>query len=155
VKVPPARQSAGVDKQVGAFIDKFDATVARQIRSIRKALRRRLPGAIEMVYDNYNFFVIGYGPNERASEAVLSLVAQAKGVSVCFIQGARLSDPLGVLSGSGKQTRFLRLENAKSLAQAEVEALIQAALELGKTPMPGTNGYTVVKSVSAKQRPRR
>ncbi|MDQ6759599.1 MAG: hypothetical protein M3Z32_07010 [Acidobacteriota bacterium] len=55
------------------FIDKFDPEVAGQIRSVRNALRKRLPGAVELIYDNYIFFVIGYGPNERASEVVLSI----------------------------------------------------------------------------------
>lgn len=137
------------------FIEKFDPEVAREIWSVRKALRKRLPGAVELIYDNYNFLVIGYGPNERASEAVLSIAAQAKGVSICFIQGAKLPDPTKVLSGSGNQTRNLRLENAEVVSRAEVEELIKAALALGKTPMPKTNGYTVIKSVSDKQRPRR
>ena len=143
------------ESRLNGFIDKFDAAVARQIRSVRKALRKRLPGAVELIYDNYNFFVIGYGPNERASEAVLSITAQAKGVSICFIQGAKLPDPAGILSGGGNQTRFLRLENAEVLSRLEVEALIRAALALGKTPMPTAKGYTVIKSVSVKQRPRR
>jgi hypothetical protein len=144
-----------VEVQLNGFIDKFAPEVARQIRSVRKALRKRLPGAVEMVYDNYNFFVIGYGPNERASEAVLSIAAQAKGVSICFIQGAKLKDPATILSGSGNQTRNLRLDDAKFLLRAEVEELIAAAIALGKTPMPEAQGYTVIKSVSEKQRPRR
>jgi hypothetical protein len=36
-----------------------------------------------------------------------------------------------------------------------VEALLIEALALAKTPMPTTKGYTVIKSISAKQRPRR
>jgi hypothetical protein len=149
----PSAESIQV--QLEGFIDKFAPGVARQIRAARKALRKRLPGAVEMVYDNYNFFVIGYGPNERASEAVLSIAAQAKGVSICFIQGARLKDPAKILTGSGNQTRSVRLADAKFLLQPEVEELISAALALGKTPMPETRGFTVIKSVSQKQRLRR
>ena len=144
-----------VEVRLNGFIDKFDSDVARLIRSVRKALRKRLPGAVEMVYDNYNFFVIGYGPNERASEAVLSIAAQAKGVSICFIHGAKLQDPAKILSGSGNQTRSLRVDDSKFLLRAEVEELITAALALGTTPMPKAKGYTVIKSVSEKQRPRR
>ncbi len=96
---------------------------------------------VELVYENYNCFVIGYGPNERASEAVLSLTAQAKGVAICFTQGAKLPDPKGVLIG-GNQTRSLRLENAEALSRVEVEALIQAAQALEKTPMPAAPNLT-------------
>jgi hypothetical protein len=150
-----ANEQEPTEARIDEFIDKFDPELAPQIRSVREVLRRRLPGAVELVYDNYNFFVIAYGPNERASEAVLSIAAQAKSISICFTHGARLPDPTGLLTGSGNQTRSLRLENADAIARAEVEELIKAALALGKTPMPGTSGYTVIKSVSAKQRSRR
>ena len=47
-------------QQVEGFVAKFDPAIGKLIRSIRAALRRRFPTAIELVYDNYNFFVIGY-----------------------------------------------------------------------------------------------
>ena len=144
-----------VEARLQEFINKFDPDVADLIRSVRKTLRRRLPGAVELVYDNYNFFVVGYGPNERASEAVLSIAAQARGISICFIQGAKLPDPSRLLIGSGKQTRSLRIETADVLLRPAVEELIKAALAFGKTPVPNSGGYTVIKSVSEKQRPRR
>jgi hypothetical protein len=147
--------SDSAETRLQEMIDKFDPYIADLIRSVRKALRRRLPGAVELVYDNYNFFVIGYGPNERASEAVLSIAAQARGVSICFIQGAKLPDPTRLLIGSGKQTRSLRVETADVLLQPAVEELIKAALVFGEMSVPNSGGYTVIKSVSEKQRPRR
>ena len=147
--------SDSVEARLEEFINKFDPDVADLIRSVRKTLRRRLPGAVELVYDNYNFFVVGYGPNERASEAVLSIAAQARGVSICFIQGAKLPDPSRLLIGSGKQTRSLRIESADVLLQPAGEELIKAALAFGETSVPNSGGYTVIKSVSEKQRPRR
>ena len=48
------------EAQLDGFIDKFDEKNAALIRALRKALRKRLPTANELVYDNYNFFVIGY-----------------------------------------------------------------------------------------------
>jgi hypothetical protein len=60
---------------------------------MRGARRKRLPTAYELVYDNYNFFVIGYGLIERPSDAILSLTGGAIGVGLCFIHGASLPDP--------------------------------------------------------------
>src|SRR5881397_2997171 len=114
------------EKQLAGFIAKFSPQMATLIRGARKKMRERLPHALELVYDNYNFFVIGYGPSERASEAVFSLAAQAKGVSLCFLQGAGLPDPHGLLKGSGKVVRSLRLEAAATLDRAEVRALMKA-----------------------------
>ena len=151
----PARaESPG--KQLAGFIAKFDARVAKQIRAARMALRKRFPTAIELVYDNYNFLAIGYCSTERASDAIVSLAANAKGVGLCFIYGATLPDPHKILLGSGNQTRFIRLESAATLAKPEVEALLRAAVAQAKAPLPAMGrGYSIIKSVSAKQRPRR
>jgi hypothetical protein len=90
--------------QLRAFIEKFETKDQRLIRAVRKAVRKRLPTAHELVYDNYNFFVIGYSPTERPGDAVISIAARANAVSLCFLQGARLPDPGKLLRGSGNQT---------------------------------------------------
>jgi hypothetical protein len=149
VRDSPARQVAG-------FIAKFDPAIAKLVRASRKALRKRLPTAVELVYDNYNALAIGWGPNERTSEVIVSLGIFARGICLYFTQGTRLPDPQKLLKGSGKQGRFLRLDRVSLLEEPPVEALLRAAIRLGKTPLPATGrGTTVVKSVSAKQRPRR
>lgn len=143
------------EAQLRTFVAKFDRENQALIRAVRRALRKRLPTATEMVYDNYNFFVIGYSPTDRPSDAVLSIAAGASGVGLCFIQGARLPDPKKVLQGSGNQTRFLRVETASVLDRPEVKTLISAALARAK-PMPAAgSGKLVIRSVSAKQRPRK
>jgi len=144
------------EEQLKTFVDKFEPAHQTLIRDVRKALRKRLPTAHELVYDNYNFFVIGYSPTERPSDGIISMAAGANGVGLCFIDGARLPDPKKILTGSGKQTRFIRLQSAKELARPEVEALIAAAVAQAKTPLRATGrGELIIRSVSKKQRPRR
>ena len=148
--------TASAARQVASFVAKFDPANAKLIRACRAAMRRRLPTAHELVYDNYNFLAIGYSASERASDCVVSLAAGSNGVSLSFYYGATLRDPTGILLGSGNQNRFVRLASAKTLAEPAVDRLIDAALAQAKTPMP-TSGKTrtIVKSISAKQRPRR
>ena len=142
-------------QELAGFIAKFHPKHQTLIRSVRRSLRKRLPTATEMIYDNYNFFVIGYSPTDRPSDAVLSIAAGANGVSICFIQGKKLPDPKKILRGSGNQVRSLRLESAATLSKPEVRALIDAAVR-GAKPMPESGkGKLVIRSVSAKQRPRR
>jgi len=151
-----ASPSAFAEKQLERFISKFDAKNQALIRSIRRALRRRLPTANELVWDNYNFFVIGYSPTDRPSDSVLSLAAASNGPGLSFYRGATLPDPHGILLGSGAQNRFIRLESAKTLARPEVEALIAAAVAQMRVPLPEKGrGKLIIRSVSAKQRPRR
>jgi len=151
-----AQDGASPAQQLEGFIDKFDSKNAAVIRSVRKALRKRLPTANELVYDNYNFFVIGYSPTERPSDCIVSIAAAANGVGLSFYYGATIPDPHKLLLGSGSQNRFIRLESAASLARPEVEELIAAAIAQGETPLPASGkGKLIIRSVSSKQRPRR
>jgi len=113
-------------EQLKSFIAKFEPRHQKLIRAVRKALRARFPTANELVYDNYNFFVIGFSPTERPSDSILSIAAAANGVGLCFLQGAVLPDPDRLLQGSGKQTRFLRLESAATLSRPGVVRLLEA-----------------------------
>lgn len=134
----------------------FDPSVAKLLRACRSTLRKALPTSVELVYDNYNFFVIGYCSTPRASDCIVSLTGSSNGVGMCFMHGANLPDPDGLLMGSGKQTRFIRLPAAAVLKTAPVESLLKAAIVKAKTPLPVSGkGGTVIKSISAKQRPRR
>jgi hypothetical protein len=144
------------EKQLASFINKFDPKHRSLIRSVRKELRKRFPTANELAYDNYNFFVIGYGPTERPSDCIVSIAAAASGVGLCFIRGASLPDPNRILLGEGNQTRFIRLESAGRLNRPEVKALLAAAVAQSKTPLPASgSGKLIIRSVSKKQRPRR
>lgn len=153
---PVPSQTTKTEKQLTCFINKFDAKHRSLIRSVRKELRKRFPTANELAYDNYNFFVIGYGPTERPSDCIVSIAAAASGVGLCFIHGASLPDPNRILLGEGNQTRFIRLESASRLNRPEVKALVAAAIAQSKTPLsPSGSGKLIIRSVSAKQRPRR
>ena len=39
-------------------------------------VRALLPGAIELVYNNYNALAIGFGPTERASDVIFSIAVR-------------------------------------------------------------------------------
>lgn len=143
-------------KQIAGFIDKFDPKVGSVIRACRSALRKRLPTAIEQVYDNYNFLAIGFCTTERTSSCICSLACSSKGVSLSFYYGASLADPHGILLGSGNQNRYVRLVGAATLREPAVAALIDAAVAKAEPPLAGSGrGKTMVKSVSVQQRSRR
>lgn len=142
--------------QLAAFVAKYDPAVGRLFRETRAAMRHCFPSALELVYDNYQFLAVGYSASERASDCIASLAVSPKGVALSFYYGASLPDPSGVLLGAGNQNRFIRLTGASHLAEPAVAELLRVAAAQAKTPLPTTGrGRTVIKSVSAKQRPRR
>jgi hypothetical protein len=137
------------------FLARFNPDVARLARTARAKLRKRLPGAIEMVYDNYTALAIGYCPTDRPSDAILSIVIFPKKVSICFLQGRHLPDPQRLLQGGGNQVRFVTLDaGAAILDTAPIRALVSEAIAFGETPFRG-RGRLVIRSISATRRRRR
>ncbi len=109
-----------------------------------------------MVYDNYNALAIGFGPSDKASEAIFSIAVFPRWVSLFFLQGARLPDPDKVLKGSGTTVRHIILTEPHVLEQPAVKKLMAQALASAKKPLdPKQRRRLIIKSISAKQRPRR
>jgi len=118
-------------------------------------MRARLPTAVELVYDNYNALAIGFGPSDRASDAIFSLALFPRWVSLFFLQGAGLPDPHRLLRGSGSRARHIVLEQPSDLDRPAVTALFAAALRNARVPMPRSGrGRLVIKSISATRRSR-
>jgi hypothetical protein len=143
--------------QLDAFLDKFTPEIAAEARVALRRMRARLPGAQELVYDNYNALAIGFAPTDRASDALFSIAVFPRWVSLFFLQnGTCLRDPDCYLEGSGKQARHIKLDNGAMIDDPGVQGLIAQALELAPQPIdPGQPRRLIIKSISAKQRPRR
>lgn len=145
-------------QQLDRFVAKFSPDVARTTKSVLRAMRKRLPGALELVYDNYNALAIGFSPTERVSDVIFSIAVFPRWVSLFFYQsGAKLPDPKKRLAGNGKQVRHVVLENgAKTLDDPYFAALMREALRRARTPLdPKQRRRIVIKSIAKKQRPRR
>ncbi len=141
--------------RLAQFIAQYDPVVASTGTRAIAALRKRLPGAQVLVYDNCNALAVGFGPTERASEAVLSIAFFPRWVSLFFLRGASLPDPEKRLKGSGRQVRHLVLNDSRDLAEPYVTSLIKQAVAQASPAFPKRGGQLLIKSVSAKRRPRR
>jgi hypothetical protein len=150
-----------MSKSPKAQLDGFLAKFSPEVRAVAKAalvkVRARLPGAMEIVYDNYNALAIGFGPSERASEAIFSIAVFPRWASLFFLQsGTKLNDPAGLLEGGGTRAKHLKLKSAADLDKRAVRALMREALSLAKVPLDRRAPHRIViRAVLAKQRPRR
>jgi hypothetical protein len=143
-------------EQLDEFLAKYTPDMVARANHALDRLRPRVPGAIEMVYDNYNALVVGFCASDRPSEAVLSLAFMPRWVTLCFLMGASLPDPGGLLEGDGNVVRHIKLKDPEQIDSPAVVELIRLAVARSPAPFdPSAPGRMVIKSVSARQRPRR
>ena len=144
------------EEQLASFIAKYTPEIGALAQKALAKMRTRLPGAIELVYDIYNALAIGFSPTERTSDVIFSIALYPRWVSLFFFRGADLPDPQKLLKGGGKQVRHIVLESAADLDKPAVKALMNRALERSVKPLDSANpGQIIIKSISARQRPRR
>jgi len=156
VTKPEAADVGHPEAQLTGFLAKYTPEIAALAGRALTRMRERLPGAIELVYDNYNALAIGFGPSERASEAIFSIALFPRWVSLFFLQAKGLPDPDRLLRGSGHTARHIVLKSVDTLDDPGVQALMTRALAAAVVPLdPSAPRRLIIKSISAKQRPRR
>jgi hypothetical protein len=141
--------------QLKAFMSAYAPAIQTAARGALARLRAQLPGAVEIVYDNYNALVIGFGPTERAADAICSIALYPRWVTLFFLDGAALPDPRKILTGGGKIVRHVVLGSAADVDAPAVRALVSHARRRASPPFGRGRRRLVIKSISAKQRPRR
>jgi hypothetical protein len=144
------------EKQLDSFIGKYTPEIGTLAKAVLAKMRARLPGAVEVVYDNYNALAIGFSPTKTTSDVIFSITLYPRWVSLFFMHGANLPDPKKLLKGGGKRVRHIVLEDASTLDEPAVKALMDQALKSAAKPLDETSPRRVViKLISDKQRPRR
>lgn len=144
------------EAQLASFLAKYTPEIAARAQAILQRMREILPGAVQLVYDNYNALAIGFGPSDRTSEALFSVAVFPRWVSLFFLKGAGLPDPHKILKGSGNVARHVVIAGAGDLDQPAIRELMGWALSAAGTAMDDpAKARLVIRSVSAKQRPRR
>jgi hypothetical protein len=162
-KQPAAKKPAkavkadSAEAQLDGFLAEFTPEVEGAARQALRKMRARLPGAVELVYDNYNALAIGFSPTERVSDVIFSIALYPRWVNLFFLMnGAKLRDPEGYLQGNGNQVRHIVLEHVSMLDDPVVQDLMAQALELSPKQIDAAQTRRlVIKSISPRQRPRR
>ena len=109
--------------------------MAKLTRAVLAKLRTRFPGAVELVYDKKRGMVVGFCPDERASNVINSIGVYSKWINLYFFEGDTLPDPEGLLQGSGHTVRNVRITSAADLDRPGVKALMAEALKRADPPL--------------------
>ncbi|HEX4505544.1 MAG TPA: hypothetical protein VH722_07415 [Alphaproteobacteria bacterium] len=148
--------SPSPEEELERCLAEYLPEVAAQAQAALERMRRRLPGAVQLVYDNYNALAIAFSANEKLSGVLFSVAVYPRWVSLFFSYGFALDDPRKLLQGEGKHIRHIVLKDLALFDDPAVEALIAQSLALASPPIDQSRpGRLIMKSISAKRRPRR
>ena len=124
-----------MNKDLERIVSKQPPEMAKLARAVLEKLRKRLPGAVEMVYERRRNLVIGFCPDERPGNVINSIGIYSKWINLYFFEGDTLPDPEGILQGNGSVVRSIRITNAADLDRPAVKAVMAAALKRADPPL--------------------
>jgi hypothetical protein len=140
-----------------AFLEPYGPAITKLVIAARKLVLEEAPSAVELIYDAYSAVSAGYSFTGRPSECFLYVAAYTKGVNMGFWAGTSLPDPDGLLEGTGKRSRHVKIRDLADVKRPALRALIRAAIEIadrpeGAAPKP----ESVVRAIyPTKRRPQR
>ena len=120
------------------------------VLALREMVVREAPEATESVYSLYavvDLFTFG-----RPSDAFIHIVAYEKHVNLGFNQGSTLPDPHGLIAGTGKKIRHIRVVTGEDLKR-QLRGYIRAAVEQAIRP-PAAPAKSASKPTRRRQRTR-
>jgi hypothetical protein len=121
--------------ELDRIIAKQRPEMAKLVKAVLAKLRPRFPGAVEMVYDKKRGMVLGFCPDERASNVINSIGVYSKWINLYFFEGNALPDPNGLLQGEGNIVRHIRLNSADDLDRPAIKKLMAEALKRADPPL--------------------
>ena len=140
--------------QFSAFLSRFPPEIVALVKRCLPKLRRAIPCSHQLVYDYSNSLVVTFGMSERGYEGIVSIAISPDVVRLYFSKD--LTDPQGLLEGSGSKVRSVILKAASDLDHGDIQALIKAAIKHSGVTFPRTRSTRmVIKSVAKNKRPRR
>jgi hypothetical protein len=115
-------QSSGFEQ----ILTEFDPSVQELSRKARALIYEVLPQVVEVPWVQQK--VIGYGTGpKKMSEHFAYIAPQQKHVNLGFYYGAELPDPEGLLEGTGKLLRHVKIRSGSDLEKPAVRALLALA----------------------------
>ena len=116
-------------KKAAKWIDEYVEKKEPKVAVVAKGLRALMKKIVKGVTESVNPWKI---PTFEVEGPMSFFMAGKKHVTFGFLRGALLKDPAGLLEGTGKSLRHVKLRSAADLKRPELKKLIGEAVKLNK-----------------------
>ncbi|HEY0319822.1 MAG TPA: DUF1801 domain-containing protein [Pyrinomonadaceae bacterium] len=115
-------------------IEKFLAAYSPAVRDltlkVRALVLKVVPDAVEQVDAASN--LIGYGFGLKYADLICVIMPLKSAVNLGFYRGTELPDPKGLLEGTGKRNRHVKLKTETEIENPALRELLKAAVAAKK-----------------------
>ena len=96
--------------------------------ALRDVIRAAAPAAIEKV--DFGNRLIGYGWTMKMRDLLFAIICHKAHVNVQFADGASLADPTGIVEGTGKRIRHVKVRTLEAARGAALRSLMDSQVAI-------------------------
>lgn len=115
------------EHQIAEFLEPYSADIRSFAQALRVYLKEETTPAFELVAQSTQSFNIGYGFTTTAWDCYCAIIVYRKHINISLPSGASLSDPTGLLHGTGSRVRHLKISGLKDIQKPAVRKLLKQA----------------------------
>ena len=120
-----------VEMRVSEALADRPADVCELAIQVRRFVAKQAKGCSELLYKTYAVSTV-FSYTGKLGQAFIHIATYGQHVNLGFNFGAELPDPHGLLEGTGKRIRHIRIDSLKLIKDKNVRALVKAAMDRGK-----------------------
>ena len=115
---------------IEADVDRLLAEHPPEQQAIERALRATIRGAFPTAVEQVDFAnkLIAFGRSMKIRGLLFAIIAHTAHVNLQLADGAVLPDPAGLVEGTGKRIRHVKVRSLADASSPAVIALIEAQL---------------------------
>ena len=123
--------SEPIPDELAPLLTSHSDEVVAVFLALRALVRDAMPGAAESIDLPDRLLAFGYGPpgGVRMKGLATALIPHTAHVNVQLADGAELPDPTGIVEGTGKRIRHVKVRDVAEVARPALRALIEAQAE--------------------------
>jgi len=110
-----------------SFLNLYNPDVTLLAQGAVALIRNLLPDAIEMLDPSAN--LVAYGSDRTYNGLICGITLHKEHINIMFADGANLPNPDGLLVGTGKKARHIKISNLQDLNHPAIRTLLQDALK--------------------------
>jgi hypothetical protein len=111
-----------------SLLEPHSAAVAETARALRRLLTAAIPEAVESV--DFSNKLLAVGVSMKTRDLVFAIIPHSAHVNVQLVDGVDLPDPDGLIEGTGKRIRHVKVRSVEAAASPALRAIVDAQVAL-------------------------
>jgi hypothetical protein len=126
VEPPPATAAGDIEADVDRLLAGHSPEQRAIEQALRATIRREFSGAVEQV--DFGNKLIAFGRTMKIRGLLFAIIAHKMHVNLQLADGADLPNAAGLIEGTGKRIRHVKIRSVEDASSPAVVAIVRAQL---------------------------